>query len=210
MDTASNPVDTLEFELAALTIVEAGRRIHACGWSPATSSNYSLRLGADRCAITVSGRDKGALDVDGIMCVDLAGKPMDGRRPSAETLLHTALYQREPDIGAVLHTHSMFATLVSMHASDAVHIKGLELLKAFSGVSSHEGVLSLPVFDNTQDIAALSAQVLNWMARNGTGHGYLIRGHGLYTWGQNMPEAMRQLEALEFLLEYTWRNRGVH
>lgn len=210
MHTASNPVDTLEFELAALTIVEAGRRIHARGWSPATSSNYSLRLGSDCCAITVSGRDKGALDVNGVMCVDLTGKAMDDRRPSAETRLHTALYQREPAIGAVLHTHSMFATLVSMHARETVNIEGLELLKAFNGVSSHEGALRLPVFGNTQDIAALSAQVLGWMDRNGTGHGYLIRGHGLYTWGQDMPEAMRQLEALEFLLEYTWRNRGVH
>jgi len=213
MKPAASPEHTLDFELAARIIVEAGRRIHARGWSPATSSNYSLRLGEDRCAITVSGRDKGALDVDGIMCVDMQGRApgsQSRKKPSAETLLHTTLYRRDATIGAVLHTHSVFATLVSMHAGDSVEFAGLEILKAFKDVTGHEGTLNIPVFDNSQDITALAAEVDALMDSNGTGHAYLIRGHGLYTWGADMAEAMRQLEALEFLLEYTWRRQGVH
>lgn len=210
MKPATSPEHTLEFELAARTIVEAGQRIHMRGWSPATSSNYSLRLGKDHCAITVSGRDKGALSVDDIMCVDLQGRALGRQKPSAETLLHTALYRRKPDTGAVLHTHSVFSTLVSMRAGETVEFAGLEILKAFRGMESHEGSMSVPVFDNTQDISALATEVDAWMESDGSGHAYLIRGHGLYTWGEDMAEAMRHLEALEFLLEYTWHRQGVH
>ena len=197
------------FIAAADAIADVGRRLHARGWSPATSSNYSLRLDTDSCAITVSGRDKGTLRREDVMRVDMQGRALDAARPSAETLLHTALYRRDASIGAVLHTHSMFATLVSMHADETVVFEGLELLKAFSGVATHDGVLRVPVFDNSQDIAALAAAVDAYMDVAGTGHAYLIRGHGIYTWGEDMPAAMRQLEALEFLLEYTWRKQGV-
>lgn len=192
------------FELAVAGLIEAGQRIWQQGWCPATSSNFSQRLSADSCAITVSGRDKGNLQSADIMQVDLAGRSLDGKKPSAETLLHTQLYRRDPEIGAVLHTHSLKATLVSTSAAEVVQFEGLELLKAFHGVSSHQSVMRIPVFDNTQDIALLAQQVDAWMQEHGTGHAYLIRGHGLYTWGRNLDETMRHLEALEFLLDYLW------
>lgn len=190
---------------AVAGLISAGQRIWQQGWCPATSSNFSSRLDADSCAITVSGRDKGRLQPADIMRVDLQGRSLDGKKPSAETLLHTRLYRRDPGIGAVLHTHSVHATLVSMHAADTVEWSGLELLKALAGTRTHETTLSIPVFDNTQDIAALSDQVDAWMTQHGTGHAYLIRGHGLYTWGRDLDETLRHLEALEFLLEYYWQ-----
>lgn len=196
--------DTERFEQAAAGLVQAGRRLWQQGWCPATSSNFSQRLADDRCAITVSGRDKGHLQAADIMQVDLSGRSLDGRKPSAETLLHTQLYRRDAGIGAVLHTHSLKATLVSMHCGPQITFEGLELLKAFTGESSHDTRLQVPVFDNTQDIAALAASVDRWMDAHGTGHGYLIRGHGLYTWGADLPETLRHLEALEFLLDYYW------
>jgi methylthioribulose-1-phosphate dehydratase len=192
------------FEQAVAGLIEAGQRIWQQGWCPATSSNFSQRLSADSCAITVSGRDKGNLQSSDIMQVDLAGRSLDGKKPSAETLLHTQLYGRDPEIGAVLHTHSLKATLVSMSAGDVIQFDGLELLKAFNGISTHQSVMRIPVFDNNQDIALLARQVDGWMQEHGTGHAYLIRGHGLYTWGRDLSEAMRHLEALEFLLEYFW------
>lgn len=190
-------------------LIAAGQRIWQQGWCPATSSNFSRRLDANSCAITVSGKDKGNLQPADIMQVDLSGQALDGKKPSAETLLHTQLYRRDPDIGAVLHTHSVKATLVSMDAPDRVELSGLELLKAFVGNTSHQVTLTIPVFDNTQDIAALARDVDTWMAQHGTGHAYLIRGHGLYTWGRDLPETLRHLEALEFLLDYYWHARLV-
>lgn len=204
--------DAHSFEQARDSIITAGQRIWRQGWCPATSSNFSQRLDEERCAITVSGRDKGALQESDIMQVDMQGQSLDGQKPSAETLLHTQLYRRDSTIGAVLHTHSVKATLVSMHASHTVSWQGLELLKAFQGTDSHESSLTIPVFDNTQDIAALAGQVERWMSVHGIGVGYLIRGHGLYTWGSDMTETMRHLEALEFLLDYFWQvhNWQVH
>lgn len=192
------------FEQAVAGLIKAGQRIWQQGWCPATSSNFSQRLSTDSCAITVSGRDKGRLQPADIMKVDMAGRSLDGKKPSAETLLHTQLYRRDTDIGAVLHTHSLKATLVSMRAGEALEFEGLELLKAFAGVSSHQGVMRIPVFDNSQDIVVLAQQVDSWMHKHGTGHAYLIRGHGLYTWGRDLAETMRHLEALEFLLDYEW------
>jgi methylthioribulose-1-phosphate dehydratase len=187
-------------------IATAGRDLYRRGWTPATSSNFSMRLGKDACAITVSGRHKGELGVEDVMAVDLDGHPLRQGRPSAETLLHTRLYRRSPEIGAVLHTHSPTATILTRLRPDAAIVfSGYELQKAFHGITSHESELVFPVFDNSQDIPALVRRVDAWMDEHGTGHGYLIRGHGVYTWGRDMPECLRHLEALEFLLECEWR-----
>jgi methylthioribulose-1-phosphate dehydratase len=167
-----------------------------------------MRLGDNDIAITVSGTDKGHLDEAGIMSVDLSGHTSSSNRASAELGLHLQLYRRDATIGAVLHTHSLNATIGSQMVSDGYRFKNLELLKAFDGISSHESELSIPVFDNTQDIEALSARVEQHMQTFGQGYGYLIRGHGLYTWGTTMTDCMRHLEALEYLLEYHLRSNG--
>jgi methylthioribulose-1-phosphate dehydratase len=175
----------------------------ALGWTPATSSNFSMRAGDGEIAVTVSGRDKGRLSERDIMRVDLDGRPVGtDLRPSAETLLHTQVYRRLPDVGAVLHTHSRTQTVASrLFAPEGrVVLAGYELLKAFRGCETHESVLEVPVFPNTQDMAELARAV---DARLDTGkplHGYLIDGHGIYAWGSDMAEARRHLDAFEFLL----------
>lgn len=143
------------------------------------------------------------------MRVALSGHTSSNKRASAELGLHLQLYRRNPNIGAVLHTHSLNATLASQLISDRCDFEGLELLKAFDGITSHESALSVPVFDNTQDIEALSELVEQHMQAFGQGHGYLIRGHGLYTWGSTMTDCMRHLEALEYLLAYHVLSKGV-
>jgi methylthioribulose-1-phosphate dehydratase len=195
------------FERCSEHIITASRDIYSRGWSPATSSNYSVRINEQCCAITVSGKHKGELGLRDVMAVDLSGKPLMPRKPSAETLLHTQLYAREPGVGAVLHTHSVRATVLSMEwaQTDTLVLRGYELLKAFAGVSTHDTEVHIPVFDNTQDMVTLAAQVEARMQRDGTGIAYLIRGHGLYIWAEDLVSCMRQLEALEFLLECEWQ-----
>lgn len=183
-------------------IISVGRKLYQRGWTPATSSNFSARLDQHYCAVTVSGKDKGNLSLDDVMVVDLAGVPQEDKKPSAETLLHTQLYARDPAIGAVLHTHSPAATVLSMTMpGNTLVLRNYELQKAFTGVTTHEGELVIPVFDNTQDIAALAVEVERWFATHGQGVAYIIRGHGVYTWGKTMADCERHLEALEFLLE---------
>ena len=195
-------------------LIEAGRELHARGWVPATSGNFSARLSSNEIALTVSGRHKGRLDESGIMRAGLDGNVVGGdQRPSAETLLHTQLYRRYPEVGMVLHVHSVNATLISRAvqragAQDLV-LAGYELLKAFPGYATHATEMRVPVFGNDQDIARLAARVDAWLDANEPIFGYLIAGHGLYAWGRDMAETMRHLEAFDFLFECELRERGV-
>lgn len=199
-------------ELAGEIIVNV-RELAALGWTPATSSNFSHRLDDRHAAITVSGRDKGKLREADIMVVDFDGKAVGSdHRPSAETLLHTQLYRRFPEIGCVLHTHSRTQTVASRLFAGAGHVRleGYELLKAFRGNTTHESELDLPVLPNTQDMPSLAAQVDALLDRDDCMWGYLIDGHGLYAWGGDMAEARRHLEAFEFLLGCVLELRRLH
>lgn len=196
------PYDPARLANRADEIVAATRELSALGWTPATSSNFSMRLDDRHAAITVSGRDKGRLVASDIMVVDMAGKAVaTEHRPSAETLLHTQLYARYPDVGCVLHTHSHVQTVASrLYAAQGhVHLEGYELLKAFAGNQTHEMAVDVPVLANTQDMGELAEWVEALLDQQPM-WGYLINGHGLYAWGKDMAEARRHLEAFEFLL----------
>jgi len=190
-------------EHLAQAIVDAGRFLHGRGWSPATSSNYSSRLTDSQALLTVSGKHKGQLTTDDLLAVDMNGQSLEeGKKPSAETLLHTQLYRWKPEIGAVLHTHSVNATVLSKLCSgDSLTFVDYELQKAFSGVATHESEVVVPIFDNDQNIDRLASHIQPWLDEHADCVGYLIRGHGLYTWGSQMSDALRQIEAFEFLFE---------
>lgn len=202
---------SLTREQLAQQIIDAGRFLYGRGWSPATSSNYSTRLSADQALLTVSGKHKGQLCIDDVLATDLDGNSLEpGKKPSAETLLHTQLYRWRPQIGAVLHTHSVNATVLSRLTGEAfIDFEDYELQKAFSGVTTHESRVRVPIFDNDQDIARLAAKVQPWLEAHPDCVGYLIRGHGLYTWGPGMNDALRQIEAFEFLFECELKTRAL-
>jgi len=203
MPDAPAHIDRERLASCAHQIAVAGRELGALGWTPATSSNFSMRLDAAHAAVTISGRDKGQLGPDDIMVVDFGGNAVGtDARPSAETALHTQVYRRFADAAAVLHTHSRTQTVASrlFARRGFVQFSGWELQKAISGFSSHESMLELPVFPNTQDMAGLVRAVDAWLDAGKPLHGYLIDGHGIYAWGRDMAEARRHLEAFEFLL----------
>jgi methylthioribulose-1-phosphate dehydratase len=184
-------------------IAQAGAELAARGWTPATSSNFSMRIDDDTVAVTISGRDKGALTATDVMAVALDGRPLDpAGRPSAETALHLQIYRRFPDARAVLHTHSHNQTVASrlFAPQGMLALRGWELQKAVTGYTTHESELDVPVFPNSQDMRDIESKVDAWIDAGRPLHAYLIEGHGLYTWGHGMPEAKRHIEALEFLL----------
>lgn len=196
------PFDPQHLRHLAGEIITNVRELSHAGWTPATSSNFSSRLDDHHAAITVSGRDKGRLTEADIMVVDFDGQAVGSEhRPSAETLLHTQLYRRFPQVGCVLHTHSPVQTIASrLYAAQGhVRFEGYELQKAFAGNATHEGAVDVPVFANTQDMRELAARVEATLDQQCL-WGYLIDGHGLYAWGRDMAEARRHLEAFEFLL----------
>lgn len=190
---------TNHFSLLSDELINAGRAIHDLGWVPATSGNFSARIDDARIAITVSGKHKGRLAADDIMQVDFQGQSLDGKKPSAETLLHTTLYQRDASIGAVLHPHSPASTLISRLVDDAVVLENYELLKALPNIKTHESRVTIPVFPNDQNIPRLASAVDAYMSTHADVVGYIIAGHGFYTWGNTLDDALRHVEALEFL-----------
>jgi len=192
---------------------ETGRYFHSRGWSLGTSSNYSVVVSRDplELLVTASGKDKGRLGREDFVLVDSAGRPTGpGQpKPSAETLLHTLLAERLSDVGAVLHTHSVWGTVLSdlFAVEGALEIEGYEMLKGLRGIATHETVKPVAIFENTQDIPALAEEVgarLDDGADN-LSHGFLIRRHGLYTWGRDLDEARRHIEIFEFLFEVLGR-----
>jgi methylthioribulose-1-phosphate dehydratase len=191
----------------AASLLALAARCHARGWALATSGNFSARLDASRFAITASGRDKGALDRGDLLVVDLDGRALGPGRPSAETPLHAALYRRRPRVGAVAHTHSVAATVLSRAhlAAGQMVLSGWEMQKALAGVTSHEDCTRLPIFANDQDTQRLARLIDTALGDEEAVHGYLIAGHGLYAWGRDVEEAGRHVEGLEFLLECALR-----
>jgi len=188
-----------QFYHLADALIHAGKIIDKNGWCPATSGNFSARLANGNIAITVSGKHKGHLHHGDIMLIDKHGNSLDGKKPSAETLLHVQLYARFADVNAVLHPHSLNSTLISMQRKKKVVLKNYELLKAFNGITTHETRIIVPVFENNQNIPELAEQIDEYMNHNEDIYAYLIAGHGLYTWGNDVGETLRYLEALDFL-----------
>jgi len=180
---------------AAASLVEAGQRMDARGWVPGSAGNLSARLDDEIIAITRSGVHKGRLKPGDIIEVGLDGAAREEKKPSAETLLHCQLYRLFPPVGAVLHGHSVAATVLSM--AGAISFSQYEILKAF-GFATHEVDVDLPVFENDQDIARLAKSVEPVLLEGPIG--YVIRGHGVYAWGTTVEHAFWRLEALEFLL----------
>lgn len=201
-----------DFEAEAQALCEVCRLFGERQWCLATSGNFSLRVDDSHLLITRSGTDKSRLTEDDLMLCDLDGAPADRRlRPSAETALHVALYSLDESAGAVLHTHSVTSTVMSRAAAEDLVIEGFEMQKAIDGVASHDERLIIPVLENSQEMRKLAALVRQ---RYALGHlrarGFLVRGHGLYAWGNDLEGAKRHLEGLEFLLSCLWQERLVH
>lgn len=201
----------MTFAKTAAHLADIGRHCYARGWALGTSGNYSAVVSRDplRLAITVSGVDKGLLSPAEIVEIDEHGDVVAGSgQPSAEASLHLAL-ARVRRAGAVLHTHSIWSTILSDAAADGLAIEGYEMLKGLEGVRTHDHREWLPILDNTQDWGAAVPRVEAVLAEQPSAHGFLIRGHGLYTWGRDLAEAKRQVEILEFLFEVMGRKRGM-
>ena len=200
------------FEQAAEDLVAAGRRFDARGWVLGTSGNFSAVVERTplRLAITRSGVHKGELTPADILEIGDAGTNLRGGpgRPSAETQLHLEIVAAR-NAGAVMHTHSIWSTFLSDRGARAggLEIEGYEMLKGLDGVATHEHREWIPIIDNDQDMPRLSLVVRRILAEHPRCHGFLLRRHGLYTWGTTLPDAVRHVEILEFLLESAGRAR---
>jgi methylthioribulose-1-phosphate dehydratase len=192
-------------------LISAGREFYRRGWVMGTSGNFSSLISRDplRFCVTASGNAKGDLRVGNLLEVDAAGRVVSGTgKPSAEAQLHLTLYMLLPEARSVLHTHSVWGTILSdeFFEQGAIEIKGYEMLKGLAGVQTHEHSEVVPIIENSQDYVALSHVIENVIRENKNIHGIYLRRHGLYTWGNSIAEARRHVEIFEFLFEVLGRS----
>ncbi len=189
------------FDAQLLILAAEAKRLGGLGLMACTAGNVSVRLEPGCIAMSPSGVDKGALTPPDFILMDNSGRALndDPRKPSDETMLHLALYRAvSAACGAVCHGHPAHAVALSLAtAGERLVFAGIEMQKAFAGTTSHHGELVLPIVDNSQDMAELSARVL--ANRDAAMPAVLVRGHGVYAWGRSVGEAGRHLEAVEWL-----------
>ncbi len=198
-------------EKSAANLSAAASEFYRRGWVLGTSGNFSALLSREplRFLITSSGREKGALLENHFLEVDSDGTVFQGEgKPSAETLLHLVIYKLKPNASAILHTHSVWGTILSdVHfQKGGIEIEGYEMLKGLSGVLTHEHREFLPIVENSQNYFQLSWTIESVLRQNPTAHGIYLRRHGLYTWGEDISEAKRHIEIFEFLFEVLGRS----
>ena len=198
------------FAEIASSLADVGRRFYARGWVQGTSGNFSAVVATWplTLCITPSSAHKGMLAAEDFLEIDEFGRATSHHaKPSAETLLHLEIV-RARGAGAVLHTHSVWSTLLSARESrhQGLAIEGYEMLKGLSGVRTHEHREWVPIVENDQDMPRLASRVRDVLMQHPQAHGFLLSGHGLYTWGQTTAEAERHVEILEFLFEVTGRS----
>lgn len=201
----------MNFTDSAQQLSEAGREFYGRGWVLGTSGNFSALMHRKplNICITASGNEKGKLGENHFLEINENAEVTQGEgKPSAETLLHLTLYNLKPEANSILHTHSVWGTILSdkFYAKGAIEIEGYEMLKGLNGVITHEHREVLPIIENSQDYVALSHVIENVIRENGHAHGIYLRRHGLYTWGNSIAEAKRHIEIFEFLFEVLGRS----
>ena len=183
------------FSGIASRLAEIGHGFYIRGWVMGTSGNFSAVVSRHpfRLAITASSVHKGRLRAGDILQCDEHGAavgrkavapgaalPASSGTPSAETLLHLEIVRRR-GAGAVLHTHSVWGTMLSdLHAAaGGFEIAGYEMLKGLSGVRSHEHQEWVPILANDQDMARLAPRgsARRWTA-SPTSHAFLLGATG--------------------------------
>ncbi len=203
-----NFLETEQYQYLEKELLEIIHLFHSRGWSMATSTNYSFRNpepNQNTYTISRSGIDKLKFKKEDFMLIEAEGTPLPTYqhiKSSAETLLHTYLYQNL-ETQCVLHTHSKASTIYSLiHQKDKIaKITGFELLKGIRNITTHEAEIKIPIFQNSQDMKQLVREISTYYDRNQETYGFLLAGHGLYAWGNSIPEAKRHTETLEFLFE---------
>lgn len=204
-------------ELAA-NLASIAKNFHARGWLLGTSGNLSAVVQREPLSLLMSpsGVDKGELAPDQLLSIDENARVISQHsgKPSDESLLHIRIV-KERGAGAVLHTHSVWNTILSdLYATEGgVTIEGYEMLKGLQGVRTHEHSEWLPIIDNSQDMPALAESIAQTLKQHKAVHGFLLRRHGLYSWGETLAQAKRHIEIFEFLLEAMGRTlhiKGQH
>ena len=181
-----------------LEVVRVARLLRERGLAVETSGNVGARLDDGRIAITPSTMDYDELSADDIVIVGADGSGSEGRRsPSSELALHVAVFAARPDVRAIVHTHSPFATTfgVARREIPAVHYV-LAML-----VAPGRDTLRVAPYATfgTEELAQNVAATL------GEDHAVLLANHGAIAVAGSLASALGRAERVEELAMLAWR-----
>lgn len=163
-------------------VLEAAREISSARLVIGTWGNVSLKIKDEPLVlITPSGMNYQTMGIDDIVLIDLNGTVVEGNwRPSSESLLHTTIYQRRPDLGAIVHVHSVYATAYAT-ARQTIPV----ILEETAQVIGHPIATAPYATSGTQELASMAADTL------GSGSAVLLANHGLVGVGKTLRGALR-------------------
>jgi L-fuculose-phosphate aldolase len=178
---------------ARAVLVSCGRRLDALGFAPATDGNVSARLGPGRFLLTPAGTEKGSLEPDDLLVVDLAGHVVGGEgKPSTETPMHLFCYRRRGDVGGIVHAHPPVATAF---AAAGVPLDASVMPETVLTV----GTVPLVPYA-TPGTEELALALEPWVERHDA---FLLASHGVLALGRDVREALHRMERIEHLAKVT-------
>jgi methylthioribulose-1-phosphate dehydratase len=213
--SAPRALDPASLALRQRTAAVAAR-YHSAGWMLGTAGNLSARFvasdGSSRAVVTASGCDKGRLSDEDFVEVDWSGAlhaAGPGRRASAETSIHVAIYQRLPEVAAVHHVHTVASTLARPadgRVPGEIRFRDLEMIKGW-GLWEPGFEACLPVFPNHPKVPDIARDLAEWLEEPRPVPAMLIAGHGLTAWGESLDATLRHVEITEFMCRIVERAR---
>lgn len=182
-------------------ICDLCRQFYDQGWVSGTGGGISIRSGA-RVFMAPSGVQKERIQPDDLFVLSGAGeiveRPVDqGLQPSeCQSLFFNAYTLR--DAGAVIHSHSLNAMLVTLVFDDVFRVTHLEMMKGITGVGYHD-VCEVPIIDNAARESQLAGAMAAAMEAHPQAHAVLVRRHGVYVWGRDWKQAKKHAECYDYL-----------
>jgi L-fuculose-phosphate aldolase len=191
--SAPGDVAALVRDEVRAAVVDCARRMVSDGLVIGTAGNVSARDG-DKIVITPSGRRFDAVRPEELCVVGLAGQPLDlPLRPSSEVPMHLAAYQQTA-AGAVVHTHSMFATAV---ATSCPELPAIHYTIGFLGGPVR--VVPYATFGTRELADGLRAALADR-------HVALLQNHGAVAVGRDVEQAYERARLLEWLAQLYYRS----
>lgn len=179
------------------SLLQTSQRMVELGLNRGTAGNASVRCG-DGMLITPSALPVAEMVAESIVRMDLEGNVLQGRKPSSEWRFHRDILAARPEIGAVLHMHSTYATTIACLRRDvpAVHyhiaIAGGDSIRCAAYTIFGEQNLSDLALEALRDRKAC-----------------LLGNHGMIALGKDLDEALSVAQEVEFLCEIYWRTLAV-
>lgn len=173
-------------------VVRVARLLRERGLAVGTSGNVGARLSDGRIAITPSTLDYDEMTADDIVIVEADGSPSEGRhRPSSELGIHVGVFAARPDVRAIVHSHSPFATTwaAARREVPAVHY----VLALLVGPGRDTLRVAPYATFGTEELAR------NVLATLGDDNAVLLANHGAVTVAGSLASALGRAERVEEL-----------